>query len=1457
MANNCNPDDLKKAAEKIAGIDQAIEALGIKPVSETAAVSELRIGGKSIPEISGMSLDDAVAHFEANADAIANLNLYELGLIDLPHDKAIKMYATRGRVLRSRLEASDAFKALTEDERNILLNNMDRAAGKKSTRHINDLKAYSTARDHLGGTASSYDLAIDALYMGNRGYGGETSFMRLLRAAQKEDDVDVAGLSKLFGDNSAGLIAGEDIATTLPTSSLKYFLYRQIYPNLSGSTLNLILDDASDLSAYERVARKVMQSDKSVIEAMERTPLYQMEVYHVERLPLPVEMKSEVLTARDAIFRTRFLDSIKDMKVSNLVEEGLANMLQLRGSKNFPSEAFNEAMRFVNKQSSEIIDYFNEATRYGYKFDEAGDADIAWNIDDYNSFMAGYAKPRKAGDIPVDEWEQIIDEIPKVAFKRRARAQRIVDNLNANGYTEYNPDKVLEILDMGFDDTQSLNKLITELGPRLEDSRLDIAIRESDRAKYIDTFMKKADDGSETVGSFDVEEITAGFKVDDDIAKKVDPKIQAKVDAIDADDAVRPGGQETGASKDFRAEMDEALKKEAEEVVEAEPPKKPAAKKSKSKKSNDDVEDIVSEPAPRAAVPFDKRAAEVKKISEDTKLQNKILRMNAADFNRLIQDTIEAYGNPTNAEPVIHAYLKVAWHGTADHPGLADKILNSKGRLLGGNFRRLTTEQKDWIRGLGDKINYKSDWSRRDAEMLIQTYNRVDADTGYYMLRYFAPGLFVNAAYEFGRRPVPTVLKLATGYTFVLGTIGMFGFFLEEAVQATIQMGVPFYIDDADVQSKFFMDNMEASIRAHKVWQPFHNFIKSVPGGNIIFFPLAAIDFYMTEVVEAQVKTRSRSYKDHGLMKDSNTNCMTLLNGGEYCAGELTTYDERVNHILAHPGHLGVYSSEFKKQILGIDQGGMVDPQTGMGENNVWAKKAGLTGQAALDIGYAGVIDLGRRGASDKFNDFTSIKSLLFGHEVAGDVRLQGIRNSTNYLDLITGMTSGTATASSSGTATTTTAVTSGTPVAVVPGEAPQIVRDIARLTRDQRLSTLNFYASTNKEAAAAWRNYYTNEDGTIDIARIKKDNPDFTDTDIKTMFSDDTYKAGIIKSLEQSPDIITMSSSLAALVKDGTVLPEDINKYIPAKYRAEWDRAQGDPRNFENAQADNANNIIWTNASGYTTRKSIVDSAGLVYNPITGTWDSQIKSMLTNPDGSVWELDVGKYAEFLRSKGGPNKVTAADLQAFLATSPYNCTYKCGGSSSSSAKSTGHTYSGGGGSSKSSYKKSYTDTYSKTGKTGVIVYANYLQADIYEGSKLIGQTDSGVIEMDPGDHTLTIKKDGYITKDLTVTVLTGKVVTKWATLTKGSDQAKVTICDFVDDIGALRLNGDHLAYVFARYKGWAKLEAQAYAACSPKSVNLPATLTKDDVYYILNLVLGQTAVAANMVTNGRVCKGGE
>ena len=143
-----------------------------------------------------------------------------MGLIDLPHDKAIQNVCHQGRVLRSRLEASDAFKALTEDERNILLNNMDRAAGKKSTRHINDLKAYSTARDHLGGTASSYVLAIDAIYMGNRGYGGETSFMRLLRAAQKEDDVDVAGLSKLFGDNSAGLIAGEDIATTLPTSSL-------------------------------------------------------------------------------------------------------------------------------------------------------------------------------------------------------------------------------------------------------------------------------------------------------------------------------------------------------------------------------------------------------------------------------------------------------------------------------------------------------------------------------------------------------------------------------------------------------------------------------------------------------------------------------------------------------------------------------------------------------------------------------------------------------------------------------------------------------------------------------------------------------------------------------------------------------------------------------------------------------------------------------------------------------------------------------------------------------------------------------------------------------------------------------------------------------------------------------------------------------------------------------------
>ena len=68
-------------------------------------------------------------------------------------------------------------------------------------------------------------------------------------------------------------------------------------------------------------------------------------------------------------------------------------------------------------------------------------------------------------------------------------------------------------------------------------------------------------------------------------------------------------------------------------------------------------------------------------------------------------------------------------------------------------------------------------------------------------------------------------------------------------------------------------------------------------------------------------------------------------------------------------------------------------------------------------------------------------------------------------------------------------------------------------------------------------------------------------------------------------------------------------------------------------------------------------------------------------------------------------------------------------------------------------------------ETGLFIDSDGLNAEIYEDGKLIGTTDEK-IKLEPGPHTITMKKEGYKPYTTTVQVYDGYVAQKTATLYK-------------------------------------------------------------------------------------------
>ena len=855
----------------------------------------------------------------------------------------------------------------------------------------------------------------------------------------------------------------------------------------------------------------------------------------------------------------------------------------------------------------------------------------------------------------------------------------------------------------------------------------------------------------------------------------------------------------------------------------------------------------------------DYQAAKYPEIQDIRANREKIVQMAPKDFDSTVREAVEkTVADGRDPGPIGREYVDIMFNGTEKTGGLYDRLMTM------GREGRLNSDQMNWWKGIKTHLNGygKTRWTRYDGQMFIETYHAADASTKSWLLRYAVPGVFGRVK----AHPYASTIGLGIAawgtYYFVNSSVGQWGFMLEESFQTSSQFSVPFYVTGADAQGDLMFENIETVKGIMDSWKTVHWLLNDTFLGDL-FPSLNGVDAYLTDATSDFIKTKTQTLIERGIYKPSTANCFEMLNGEQYCVPEKSTEEERMDFLLANPGYLNDYSTEFKAKVLGQGQGGLCDNETGVCEGNIWAKKAGLTGQAALDIGKYGLVNVAERGAAGAFDDFGKTKSFLFSYNAAEDMTYDSLK--ATYGSQVDAINSGAAANTAAiwpdipqqtnrmqGGAPSAVAPGTTVPGTTVPGAAtgafsiPDTTLNRAMLAKSgsDLVNLCDPYSgSGDKGQCKEFLNQFIKSDGSVDVNGLKALKQDLTYEQIAKLYGDNkqALKNGL-KSMVATGGIQAVKDMIDAGVIEGS----DAMDILPDNKKNEFELYNSDPKNFD-AVITADGTVSWGDLTGYQHRESVVNSQKLVYNPSTGKWDSQIPATWTDTKtGASYNLDTSKYIDFL-NKYGIKNVSQADLQSFLSTNPWICTYKCGSSSSGTMSKTS-----------SGYSKSYTPysssgSYSGTKKTGIYFHANDVQADVYENDQLVGQTDAE-IECEAGDHTFVIQKDGYKTRTITVNIYQNSMYNKYITLYKDST-ADYSICTYVDDIGVSNLTMDHLVYVYALYKEWDDLAKEAKDKCDPQSKSLPSKVYHYDVLYVYCLLTGQTEAAQEMIDDGKVtCK---
>jgi len=691
-------------------------------------------------------------------------------------------------------------------------------------------------------------------------------------------------------------------------------------------------------------------------------------------------------------------------------------------------------------------------------------------------------------------------------------------------------------------------------------------------------------------------------------------------------------------------------------------------------------------------------------------------------------------------------------------------------------YNTLNGKQKKFI----DELYTKRQYTVEDIKTLTEIKTVLPQNKFSRLIRGSVTGL---GGFAWKVATSPWALVKGAFKVWVVANGLMFVYFAaEEGFQSIIQMTG--WNTPLDQYMTFLSESgIPAMERVGEILGPFNWLLDNVPFSDIIFAGAAGFRWYNENAVPAMMRDKITKGVNGGLWVADTSGCTF----GPGCWGSIRPESERPAYWSQHPETIAFLDGDLVRRIYDIQGNGDVGP------NNLIAQGLGITDPAlAVQVGLGHMVAAGNSGAKDTLTkEFTKAYDQLVKGGAKSELAEQAYNNAKNAAIV------------AAGGVVPVGAVPAGAGTGIVPltglnaDQAAAIA--VAPTTADVISKYATFGGTDLGPDAVAFKSIFIRPDGSLDRAKLLSQYPDLTGAQIQSLFPPEAINKMVATDISSAPTIQEKAAKFNEYKANGMINDNArIQQFLTADEATAFTARQNNPSNFKISAS--GNQISWTDDTGYPHTENIIQNSKLL-NPATGNYDVDQKK--TESGGAEMTVDTGKYAAFINSGG-------TDVAAFLADpSNWICTYNCSAKGTSGGKSSGGKSSGG------SSKKSGGSSYSKsTGQTGIFIDAAGLNAEVYEGTEKIGDTDI-IIEVEAGVHTIIIKKAGYKSYTIPVQVYAGSIARKSVTLYVDST-TQTTVQKFLAAIGGENvLSPDHIVYAYAVVNNDSALAASAKADATP------------------------------------------
>lgn len=685
-------------------------------------------------------------------------------------------------------------------------------------------------------------------------------------------------------------------------------------------------------------------------------------------------------------------------------------------------------------------------------------------------------------------------------------------------------------------------------------------------------------------------------------------------------------------------------------------------------------------------------------------------------------------------------------------------------------YNSLSTKHKKFI----DELYTKRQYTVEDIKTLTEIKEVLPQNKFSRLIRGTVTGL---GGFAWKVATSPWQIAKGAFKVWVVANGLMFVYFAaEEGFQSIIQMTG--WNTPLDQYMKFLSESgIPAMERVGEILGPFNWLLDNVPFSDVIFAGAAGFRWYNEHVVPSMMQDKLTKGVNGGLWIPA-VGCSV----GPGCWGSIRPESERPAYWAQHPETIAFLDGDLVRRIYDIQGNGDVGP------NNLIAQGLGITDPTlAVQVGLGHMVAAGNSGAKDTLTkEFTKAYDQLVKGGAKSELAEKAYNDAKNAAITAAGGT--------------VAPVVGGLGVARAPltGLNPDQEAALAVApTTAEALIRYKEYGGTEQTDALAWKSIFLNPDGSLNKEKLLSQYPDMTGAQMQDLFSDEAINKMVTADISSAPTIQEKAAKFNEYKANGMINENSrIQQFLTADQATEFTARQNNPSNFKISAS--GNQVSWTDDTGYPHTENIIQN-GKLLNPKTGNYD--VDQKMTEAGGAELTVDTGKYAAFINAGG-------TDVAAFLAD-PNNwiCTYNCSAKGTSGGKSSG----GGGYSKKSSGGSSYSKT---TGQTGIFIDAAGLNAEVWEGTAKIGDTDV-IIEVEAGVHTIVIKKAGYKSYTIPVQVYAGSIARKSVTLYVDT-ATQTNVQKYLAAIGGDNaLNPDHIVYAYAILNNNTALAASAKADATP------------------------------------------